>query len=622
MKFTYPNDARPIDGFTIRRGIHRGGFGEVYYAVSDAGKEVALKLLTHDLDTELRGIRQCLNLKHPNLVTIFDVKTDHDGDCWVVMEYVNGSNLEEVLTAFPQGLPFREVRDWMSGLVAGVEYLHDRGLIHRDLKPANVYRENGLVKIGDVGLSKRFDGTRHQHTESIGTVYYMAPEITHGQYGPSVDVYSLGIILYELLTGKLPFNGETSGEILMKQLSAEPDLSAVPANLRPVLAHALEKDPKKRTPSARQLWIEFEQTFSPPTEIPASHFVNGHAPRNIPIETSRKDTDRNGDTGRKPWKKDEKPKSLAYEAGRLVGAIKSPIRAGMKSPPKPPGPHAKRHHWEYRWIAALAVIILLFVPWHTMRSEEAWSVAGAIALCAGFFSFLFWAREHWRPDDEPPLFPTFAKWRRPTTRPDQPGTLAIGGLAAGMFSLVAQLTTLNLSHRQHMIDRADTMVFFTAVSILGTWAVIAGRWFDVGNRHPRLVALGAGVLVATLAEFLANYLLIQIGPQNLGGRAIFRELGVNPLVESPGQPLWLGYVVFFGGIFFLLGKRFSRMQDPQRRVRWSFWQIAVTAGLTWLWVHLFAFPPLLGVLWMATIAASVQLASPWMPKAARTARTP
>jgi serine/threonine protein kinase len=248
------SDARPVDGFTIRRGIHRGGFGEVYYAVSDAGKEVALKLLTHDLDTELRGIRQCLNLKHPNLITIFDVRTDGDGDCWVVMEYVNGSNLEEILTAFPSGLPFSEIKDWMQGLVAGVEYLHDRGLIHRDLKPANVYRENGVVKIGDVGLSKRFDGSRHQHTESIGTVYYMRSR-TANTARPSMSL-SLGIILYE----PSPVNSRSTAKRrnLMKQLRRAgprrvPESSGA--------GHALKSRGNGRRRPA--IVDEFEQALSP-----------------------------------------------------------------------------------------------------------------------------------------------------------------------------------------------------------------------------------------------------------------------------------------------------------------------------------------------------------------------
>lgn len=272
MRFTYAPDAKPIDGYTIRRGIHRGGFGEVYYGVSDAGKEVALKLLTHDLETELRGVRQCLNLKHPNLVTIFDVKADGAGDTWVIMEYVSGASLEDVLRAFPLGLPIDEVRDWMLGILAGAEYLHGRGIVHRDLKPANIYRENGVVKIGDVGLSKQMGGSRRQHTEAVGTVYYMAPEIARGQYGPEVDIYSLGVIFFEMLTGRLPFDGETTAEILMKHLSQPADVSAIPAHLRPLLLRTLEKDPQRRTRTIRQLRDEIERAFAA-EPLPESAFV-------------------------------------------------------------------------------------------------------------------------------------------------------------------------------------------------------------------------------------------------------------------------------------------------------------------------------------------------------------
>ena len=101
MKFTYASGSRPLDGFTIKRGIGRGGFGEVYYATSDAGKEVALKLIRRNLDIELRGVTQCLNLKHPNLVGLFDIKQDELGDSWVVMEYVSGDCLEQVVSRQP-----------------------------------------------------------------------------------------------------------------------------------------------------------------------------------------------------------------------------------------------------------------------------------------------------------------------------------------------------------------------------------------------------------------------------------------------------------------------------------------------------------------------------------------
>src|SRR6185437_10581148 len=139
MKFTYPSGSRPLDGFTIKRGVGRGGFGEVYYATSDAGKEVALKLIRRNLDIELRGVTQCLNLKHPNLLALFDVKQDSLDDSWVVMEYVAGESLEDVISRSPNGLPRAEALAWFQGIGAGVAYLHDHGIVHRDLKPGNIF---------------------------------------------------------------------------------------------------------------------------------------------------------------------------------------------------------------------------------------------------------------------------------------------------------------------------------------------------------------------------------------------------------------------------------------------------------------------------------------------------
>src|SRR5204863_5039045 len=99
IKFTYPSGSRPLEGYTIKRGVGRGGFGEVYYAVSDAGKEVALKLIRRNLDVELRGVTHCLNLKHPHLLALYDVKQDDQENSWVVMEYVAGQSLEEAIEA-------------------------------------------------------------------------------------------------------------------------------------------------------------------------------------------------------------------------------------------------------------------------------------------------------------------------------------------------------------------------------------------------------------------------------------------------------------------------------------------------------------------------------------------
>ncbi|MBX7167535.1 MAG: serine/threonine protein kinase [Pirellulales bacterium] len=260
-RFAYPSGSRPLEGYTVKRGIGHGGFGEVYYATSDAGKEVAIKLIRRNLNIELRGVMQCLNLKHPNLVALYDVKHDQADDTWVVMEYVAGEQLEDVVARHPHGLPQDQVLAWMHGICAGVAYLHDRGIVHRDLKPGNIFNDEGLVKIGDYGLSKFISSSRRSgQTESVGTVHYMAPEVANGRYGKEIDIYALGIMLYELLTGRVPFEGESVGEVLMKHLTAQPDLSALPEPYRTLVARSLEKDPQQRINSV----AEFMAMLPPP----------------------------------------------------------------------------------------------------------------------------------------------------------------------------------------------------------------------------------------------------------------------------------------------------------------------------------------------------------------------
>src|SRR5215469_9707156 len=247
MKFNYSSGQRPLDGFTLKRGIGRGGFGEVYFAVSDGGKEVALKLVRGDTQIELRGVAQCLNLKHPNLVNLYDLRSDNQGDRWVVMEYIAGEPLNVILGRHPGGLPRELTREWFLGLARAVAYLHDHGVVHRDLKPANIFLENGTVKVGDYGLSKFISSSRGSaQTQSVGTVHYMAPEISTGNYNKQIDIYAAGILLYEMLTGRVPFEGESAGEILMKHLTTPPDLSRLPFEFVPIISKALSKNPAHR----------------------------------------------------------------------------------------------------------------------------------------------------------------------------------------------------------------------------------------------------------------------------------------------------------------------------------------------------------------------------------------
>ncbi len=132
--------------------------------------------------------------------------------------------------------------------------LHDHGIVHRDLKPGNIFCDEGMVKLGDYGLSKFISCSRRSgHTESVGTVHYMAPEIANGRYGKEIDIYALGVILYEMLTGRVPFEGESVGEVLMKHLTTPPDVSMLAEPFRGVVARALEKDPAKRFASVPEM---------------------------------------------------------------------------------------------------------------------------------------------------------------------------------------------------------------------------------------------------------------------------------------------------------------------------------------------------------------------------------
>ncbi len=259
MRFRFSHGDRPIDGYTIIRGVGIGGFGEVYYARSDGGKDVAIKVIRSDrYDVELRGVRQCLNLKHPNLIDIYDIRSNDEGDYFLIMEYVAGKSLAGVLEEHPDGLPIDEVRRWFEGIAAAVGYLHRHGIVHRDLKPQNIFQEEGVVKVGDYGLSKHITASQQSgHTTTIGTVHYMAPEVGSGHYGQSIDIFAVGIILYEMLTGKKPFDGESVGEVLMGIATKEPDYDRVPPQLVPVLQMALAKDPAQRYTTMEQFAADF-----------------------------------------------------------------------------------------------------------------------------------------------------------------------------------------------------------------------------------------------------------------------------------------------------------------------------------------------------------------------------
>lgn len=263
--YHYQQGDRPLDGYTIQYAIGRGGFGEVYFAVSDSGREVALKAVQNFEDVELRGIGHCMNLKSPHLVMIFDVRYAANGMPWVIMEYVSGPSLRDILDESPDGLSPEQAQFFLRELAKGLSYLHDAGVVHRDLKPHNVFFEDGLVKIGDYSLSKVITTShRSGNTMTVGSVHYMAPEISLGRYDRTVDIYALGVMLHEMLTGEPPYTGESMGEVLMKHLSSDPDVSQLPEPFAGVIAKAMRRDPADRYQSAGEMVRAISGDAAPP----------------------------------------------------------------------------------------------------------------------------------------------------------------------------------------------------------------------------------------------------------------------------------------------------------------------------------------------------------------------
>lgn len=625
MKFTYTADAKPVDGYTIRRGIHRGGFGEVYYAVSDAGKEVALKLLTHDLDTELRGVRQCLNLKHPNLVTTFDVKTDADGDHWVIMEYIQGASLEDVLRSFPHGLPETEVTAWMRGLLDGVEFLHQRGIVHRDLKPANVYRENGHVKIGDVGLSKQMGGgRRNQHTEAVGTVYYMAPEVAKGQYGPEVDVYSLGVMLYEMVTGRLPFDGETTAEILMKHLSSRPDLSLLPTKLRPVIAHALEKDPAKRTPTVSAFRHEL-RNGEPAERLTEASFLD-EQPGSTTLARPHAETPRRmGDTDRSRHrdrldrhtvKSRTKPTTEpmpVWQIGLIIAAVFMPFPFLIAAIAIFVPWHKIAWHdygqkmlGVWPWVIAAAAI---FIPWRHIH----WNDAGEAAGIAVFWLGMLWVIHRLtRPSTSAlpvatavpgvPMYSRSEIWAASTL---------IGAASAVCLSLGGWMAfTQMFRDAPGPVGSVEDLFFFATVPTLGTLAIVTAASVMNGVASwPRSVYAGLGGAIGAAVGGLQQFLEIQrtVNPRQ---REVFDSIGPFDLSVS-GQPTIAAYVALF--VLILAVPRWAKMLDPKREQRIRMAPVLWTAGCGFFASHLYGFSHADGIVWGGTLAAATQLAAPWQP---------
>ena len=264
------------DRYEIIRILGEGGMANVYLAEDTIlNRKVAVKVLRGDLANDEKFVRRfqrealsASSLNHPNIVEMYDVGED-DGNFYIVMEYVDGKNLKQLIKRRNK-LSLPEVIDIMKQLTDGIAHAHDSFIIHRDIKPQNMLiLDNGLVKITDFGIAVALNNTQLTQTNSVmGSVHYLPPEQAAGKGATfKSDIYSLGILMFELLTGKLPFRGDNAVEIALKQLK-EPIPSVreidetIPQSVENIVLKACAKNPENRYNSARDMYYDLCRCLS------------------------------------------------------------------------------------------------------------------------------------------------------------------------------------------------------------------------------------------------------------------------------------------------------------------------------------------------------------------------
>ena len=255
------------DRYQIIKSIGEGGMANVYLAYDTIlDRNVAVKVLRGDLANDEKFVRRfqrealsASSLSNPNIVEVYDVGEDN-GEYYIVMEYVEGKHLKALLKKRGK-LAVPEVIDITLQITNGLSVAHDSYIIHRDIKPQNILiLENGMIKITDFGIAVAMNATQLTQTNSVmGSVHYLPPEQASGK-GATLqsDIYSIGILMYELLTGKLPFRGDNAVEIALKHLkepmpSIRDEIPDIPQSVENIILKATAKNPKNRYSDAREM---------------------------------------------------------------------------------------------------------------------------------------------------------------------------------------------------------------------------------------------------------------------------------------------------------------------------------------------------------------------------------
>ncbi|MBQ2688284.1 MAG: Stk1 family PASTA domain-containing Ser/Thr kinase [Clostridia bacterium] len=264
---------KKLDGrYDIRELIGIGGMANVYrcYDTID-DREVAIKILKDEYLNNLEFIRRFKNeskaiavLSHPNIVKVFDVSF---GDMiqYIVMEYIDGITLKEYIQQ--QGvLTWKETVHLISQVLQALSHAHSKGVVHRDIKPQNMMLlSDGTIKVTDFGIARFSNNTRTMTEQAIGSVHYIAPEQAKGDITDGrTDIYSLGVMMYEMLTGKLPYDGDNAVSVALMHLQLTPDSpcelnSDIPEGLEEITLKAMQKQPSDRYQSAQDMLSDIER---------------------------------------------------------------------------------------------------------------------------------------------------------------------------------------------------------------------------------------------------------------------------------------------------------------------------------------------------------------------------
>lgn len=270
-------DQKIGDRYVIIKSIGEGGMANVYLAHDTIlDRDVAIKVLRGDLENNEKFIRRfqreaksASDLTHPNIVEIYDVG-EEEGQHYIVMEYIDGKTLKQLVQK-RGALTVDEVIDIMGQLTDGLSQAHDAYIIHRDIKPQNIMiLDNGRIKITDFGIAMSLNATQLTQTNSVmGSVHYLPPEQASGK-GATMksDIYSSGILMYELLTGSVPFKGDNAVEIALKQLkeripSIRKQNPLIPQSVENIILKATAKNPKNRYDTIREMHEDIVHALDP-----------------------------------------------------------------------------------------------------------------------------------------------------------------------------------------------------------------------------------------------------------------------------------------------------------------------------------------------------------------------